>query len=201
MKLSALLPLLLLASCASHPPFRKLEDDLGYTVKETPVPEILDLDVRLPPGTKPETRDDYLARAAGEECAARHFPYFDYGPTRAGGARAFCYAHDVASHLGATIDRKVAAGSSPVLRVADTEMGKFSPLRPWDVIRKVAGREVHDLAELKESLYLAGKKGSKRVTVVVERSEIPLTLESPLLEGAEPLLTPEKLEALRAKVP
>ena len=190
-----------LTACASHTAFHKAEDGRGYTVKDTPIPEILMISLSLPPDTKDDYRTDYLARAAGEECAARKFPFFDFAATKRGDGRAFCYLKEAKAQLGATLDPKAAAGRNPILRVVDTQMGKFSPFRPWDVIRKVGGRAVHDMAEFKESIFLAGRQKTKRISVLVERSEIPLLLDSPIVESGDELLTPDMLEALRVRVP
>lgn len=195
-----ILPLLLLLTSCSHPAFRKATADAaGYVAKPTPIPEIVELE--LPGGMKDEPRAEYAARAAGEECSARGMPYFDQGLTHDGNARAFCYAHASAPHLGATFAMKAAASSPAELRVEDTQLGTFTPLRPWDVVRKVNGREVHDVAELKEAIFLAGRKGLKRVGVLIERSEIPLSLDCPLVTDGAQLGTPETLQVLRTKVP
>lgn len=199
MKTILALLLLLPAACASHPSFQKGED--GYEAKPTPIPEILDLRLHLSPAVKDTIRADYAARAAGEECAARHFPYFDVGLTRDGNARAFCYPKDNAAHFGASFAMIAAASSPPELRVEDTQLGRFSPFHPWDVIRKVGGREVHDVAELKESVFLAGRQGVKRISVLVERSDIPLVLDSPISSDAGKVFGPPQLDELRARSP
>src|SRR5262249_16098578 len=128
-----------LASCATRPAFQKS----GYAVTETPIPEILQFQLNQELNDK--FRLDLLARAAGEECEVRHFNYFDFGTTKNGGERVFCYSKAEMPQLRATLDPKQANAPAPVLRVEDTQMGKFSPFQPWDVIRKVGGREVHDL--------------------------------------------------------
>lgn len=189
----------LLTACAAHPRFQKNDGELGYTAKPTPIPEILLIETQLPASTAVESRLDYLARAAGEECAARKFSHFDLGLTPGGGARAFCYADANARVLNVVFDAKLATATAPQLRVVETANGVPAPFRPFDVVRKVDGRPVRNLAELKETVFLAAKKGAQRVSVSVERSDIPLLLEAPLAEGGETLLGPEKLEELRAK--
>jgi hypothetical protein len=200
--MNKILPLiLLLSSCATRPPFQKLDNGTGYSVKETPIPEILELHYLLPSDTKEEYRLNYLARAAGEECAARHFPYFDFGIMQDGYARAFCSSQDKAANLGATFGMIAAPHGEPELRVAETQIGKHSQLNSWDVIRKIGDRDVHSLGELKEALYLLGRKGETETSLHVERSEIPLLLENKIFMDSGKLMTPVKLQALREEVP
>lgn len=193
MRIFALILLLVvsLAACARHPEFKR--GDGGYTAKETPLAGIVLIQLRLPPGMSPEITADYLARAAGEECAARHFDYFDFAPSRKGDGRAFCYSQPEAPQLGVVLDPK----AFPELRVED--MGRGSPLHPGDVILKVGGHSVRDEAELKEAVYLAGKRGDKHISVSLERSQIPFVMDCALENTSTQISGPETLEKLRAK--
>ncbi len=173
--------LVLLTACAAHPPFRKLDEGVGYTVKESPIPQILDLRLELPEKTKEEYRLDYAGRAAGEECFARHYLYFDFGLLKDGNARAFCFPKEQGPNLGTSFGMVAAPHGDPMLRVTDTSASKRSPLSPWDVVRKIGDRKVHDLGELKEALFLLGRKGEKSVSVHIERSDIPLVFEIPIV--------------------
>ncbi|MGZ3652976.1 MAG: hypothetical protein ACXVB9_09745 [Bdellovibrionota bacterium] len=190
---------LFLSACASRPMFHRGEN--GYAVSETPIKGVLLINLGLPPDTKDEYRLDYLARAAGEECAARKFRYFDFALSRRGDGRAFCYEKEEMPEIGVKLDMAAAYGKKPELRVADTQMGKQVPLKPWDIIRKVSGHPVRDVAELKESILLASRLGNKVVSVSVERSEIPLVLPCEIYSGGDQLSTPETLDALRVKIP
>lgn len=194
-----LLPVLLvLAACASRPAFRKGEN--GYTESDTPIPEILLVRMAFPANTPEEYRAVFLARAAGEECAARNFPYFEFGATKTG-AKVFCSAKNTMPHLGASFAMIAQASSPAELRVEDTQMGKHSPFRPWDVVRKIDGRAVNDVGELKEAVFLAARKGAKEVSVLVERSEIPLAFTCALSEDGVGVGTPDTLVDLRSKAP
>jgi hypothetical protein len=183
---------ILLTACSHHPVFER--GDNGYTAKDTPVNGIVLIQLHLPIGVSPEITNDYLARAAGEECATRHFKYFDYAPAKRGDGRAFCYAEPEAPQLALTLDPK----TLPNLKVED--MARGSPIHPGDVIFKVAGHKVRDQAELKETVYIAGKRGDHSVSVSVERSQIPFTLDCALNRSSHQINTPETLEELRTKI-
>lgn len=60
---------------------------------------------------------------------------------------------------------------------------------------------MHDIAELKEALFITAQKNPKEISVAVERSEIPLVVTSPLYADGAGLVSPEQLEDLRTKVP
>jgi hypothetical protein len=183
--------LLLLSSCTHRPEF--IRGDTGYTAKDTPVAGILLIQLHIPGGTTPEIANDYLARAAGEECATRHFFYFDFAADRKGDGRAFCYSQPRAPHLGFLLDPK----ALPALRVEDMPRG--SPVHPGDIILRVGGRDMHDPAELKETAYIAAKHGDKRIAVSIERSQIPFNFDCAMDSTSFQIGTPDSLEDLRAK--
>jgi len=186
------LPILaFLSGCARHPEF--VRGNPGYGARETPIAGILLIQLHLPLGMSPEITADYLARAAGEECSERHFDYFDFAPSLRGDGRAFCYSQPEVPQLGLVLEPK----AFPQLRVED--MGRGSPLHPGDVILKVGGRRVRDEAELKEIVYLAGKRGDKRISVSLERSQIPFVVDCALEKTSTQISGPDTLEKLRAK--
>jgi hypothetical protein len=183
--------LFLLSACTHRPEF--VHGETGYTAKDTPVAGIILIQLHIPGGMTPEIANEYLARAAGEECATRHFLYFDYAADRKGDGRAFCYSQPRAPHLGFQLDPK----ALPALRVEDMPRG--SPVHPGDIILRLGGRDVHDAAELKETAYIAAKNGAKRISVSVERSQIPFMLDCAMDTSNFQIGTPDSLEDLRTK--
>ena len=203
MKLYLPLLVLLLSACSSAPYFRKAADpkDHGYTVKDSPEKEVFDVAVRLPSGTNLDDRYDYLVRAVGEECLARGFLFFDVGPIDTDEARGFCYPKNRKPSLGIHFDLMAFAAKEAVIRVLEVESGVATSLRPRDVIRKVGSKEIETLADYKSEIRRLGAEGNKTVTVSVERSGIALNLQAPLAEFREKIYSPDKLEALRKKLP
>jgi hypothetical protein len=196
MKHLLLLPCLLLAACSS-PAFRKSESEPGYTVHDSTRREIFNVRAKLPAGTKQEQRLAYLTRAAGEECLARGFLFWDIGPLSASSLRAFCYKGRNRKSLGVILNN----GNIKQLTVQDTVVNSRSPFQANDVVRKIGGVDVDTAGDFKEQIFLLAENGAKDVTVKVERSGIALSLSAPFSEQRETVLTPEILEDLRKKVP
>ena len=198
-----LLTLLALHSCSSSPAFRRSvgPEDEGYVVKESDLKTVFDVVGRLPKGMDQRSADDYLIRAAGEECAQRGFPYWDIGRLSARSLRAFCLPANRKMSLGVMVDQKAAAAEKPELRIEDILANSYSPMRPRDHVKKIGGKEVETIGEFKEQIFRLSAEGRKSVTVLVERSGIALSLEAPFTEQKEGVFTPEMIGNLRNVVP
>jgi len=184
---------LLLAACSSLPRFEKS----GYSIQSSERTEIFDVRISLPAGISTEQRIEYMTRAAGEECLARGFLFWDIGTLTVNSLRAFCYKQANKKSIGVSMDPK----NIKELTVEDTLNNAHAPFKPRDVVRKIGGVEVYNAGSFKEQIFRLAESGGKTVTVKVERSGIALTLEAPFSEHREAVLTPELLEALRKKIP
>jgi hypothetical protein len=169
---------LFLVGCAARPPFHKMDNGTGYIVKPGPFKEMVEVHIELPSNVDERFRDDYLLRAAGEECLERGFPYYDFGYKSSTTVSVICYPTVKKPSLSVGIDPKIALSKHPKLQVEEPENGMPGPFKPFDVIRKVGGAEISTIGELKEKIFLASRENAKTVTLQIERSGIPINLEA-----------------------
>lgn len=190
-------------ACSSSPAFRRAvgPEDEGYSVHESDLKEVFDVSARLPARTDQRSVDDYLIRAAGEECAARGYPYWDIGKLTPRSLRAFCMPGNKKMSLGVQVDQKAAAAEKPELRIEDILANSYSPMRPRDHVKKIGGKDVETIGEFKDQIFRLAAEKRKSVTVLVERSGIALSLEAPFTEQKEGVFTPQMLENVRQLVP
>lgn len=188
----------LLSACASPPAFRKAsENEFGYAIKASDRLEIFDVRAAMPETAAPEFRLDYLTRAAGEECLARGFMFWDIGSLGTNALRAFCFKRPSKKSLGVLMNTK----NPKALVVEDTVPNSYSPFRANDVVRKIGGVEVENIGGFKEQIFRLSESDRREVTVNIERSGIALSLQAPFSEQREAIFTPEMLETLRKKLP
>jgi|GEM_PF-5244966 len=193
-----LLLLLVLSGCSSLPAFRKAsEQNFGYAIKPSDRADIFDVHAALPEAVSAEFRLQYLTRAAGEECLARGFLFWDIGATGANSLRAFCSKQPGKKSLGVILNAKL----PKAIVIEDTIVNSYAPFRPYDVVKKIGGVEVENAGSFKEQIFRLGDSERKTVTVAIERSGIALAVEAPFSEQRGTMLTPEVLESLRQKTP
>lgn len=200
----ALAALFCLTACSSNPAFRRAlgPGQEGYIIRDSAdLKAVFNVAIILPGVNDQRTVDDHLLRAAGEECSARGFPYWDIGSLRTNSLRAFCYSANKKLSLGVMMDQKAAIAKKPELRIEDILVNSHTPLRPRDLVRRIGGKEVETIGDFKEQIFRLAAEGRKSVTVAVERSGIALSLEAPFSEQKEGVFTPEMLENLRNIAP
>lgn len=190
----------LLTGCVSALKFQKNTGGIGYTIEDLDVKNSFKILVSLPSS---QVTDKYLQkyafRAAGEECLARGFAYFDFS-YRDGDFYGFCYPTKTSKSLAITF---VDSGldKNPKSFIIESLNSKTSTnLKIGDEVLAFDDKPITGMWQVKYFVFEAADKKRNSMQLKIKRNQKELTVVEPLAEFSGYVYTDENLQALRKSV-
>lgn len=188
---------LLLSACGSAPKFQKTGDETGYKIEELELKN--SFRVIVPEYSISQYKVKYAFRAAGEECLARGFEYFDFSD-RGLDFYGFCYPTGISKSLAITFISSELDKNPPQFIVESLNNKPLTNLKAGDEILAINEQPSQAMWKIKYSVFLANNERKQDIKLRIRRGSDELTVAEPLVNFSGYLYGKENLEALRKSV-
>lgn len=184
------------------PAFHKNVDGReGYKIQDLSAKNNFRVALQLPSGTSERNIFIYGLRAAGEECAARGFQFFDFGELDRMNYEIFCFTDSIHQSLAITFDSKGLAESPRHFIIEFLNMKENTQLQADDEVLLIGGKKPESMANVKSIVFQAALNKQTTMPVKINRHGRELVVIEPLVDLKNGLEGPDDLKLLRKHVP